>query len=216
MQVAGSSCFRPLGLFLVCVIASIALHVFLLEVPANSSRAEKKDAIRVRINTRTQQPPRHAFTVAPTQELARSTSIDVIADTIDSATPARRDTKKALKSGVNETSSRLPRRSSDGKLFEEYIPRTHLTIAPIALTPVVLESPAGELADESHIGVLLLYIDETGKVHDVVAQEPLLPVAFEKAARAAFMTAIFSPGEFLGRPVKSSLRVEVVFSRAKQ
>jgi len=33
----------------------------------------------------------------------------------------------------------------------------------------------------------------------------------ERVARAAFMAAQFSPGEFAGRTVKSSLRVEVVF-----
>jgi hypothetical protein len=142
----------------------------------------------------------------------------MVIDTVEASAPgssvtisAHEDVGEPLTSLPVEASSPAETRTEVPKSFEEYIPRAHLTTAAAAAAPVILDSPPGEAVDERHIGVLLLYIDETGKVQDAIAQEPRLPEAFERTARASFMAAKFSPGEFAGRPVKSSLRVEVVF-----
>lgn len=133
--------------------------------------------------------------------------------TPDSPTPASINgyTTTSLNPQSSKTLSPEEIHTSVPQPFEEYIPRAHLTVAPVATTLVSLELPPGEASDVRYVGVLLLYIDETGKVQDAIAQEPLLPEAYELSARSAFLAANFSPGEFAGQPVKSSLRVEVVF-----
>jgi len=85
---------------------------------------------------------------------------------------------------------------------------------PIAKTAIVLEPPPGEMVSARLVGILLLFIDEQGRVQRVDAEEPTLPPAFEQVAREAFMAAEFSPGEVDGRAVKSHQRVEVVFDYA--
>lgn len=94
---------------------------------------------------------------------------------------------------------------------DDYVPRPLLTIAPVAQTPVVIAAPDGEDDGERHVGILALFIDETGQVQWIEANEPLLPAPLERAAREAFMAARFSPGEVDSRAVKSRVRVEVVF-----
>ena len=94
---------------------------------------------------------------------------------------------------------------------DEYLPRPLLTVVPVAQTPVIIASPPGEPALGKLTGILSLFIDEDGSVHHIAADEPLLPPAFDMAAREAFMGARFKPGELDGRVVKSRLRVEVVF-----
>lgn len=97
---------------------------------------------------------------------------------------------------------------------DDYVPRPLLTIAPVAQTPVVIAEPAGEDDGGRHAGILALFIDETGQVQWIEANEPLLPEPLERAARDAFMAARFSPGEVDGHAVKSRVRVEVVFDDA--
>ena len=94
---------------------------------------------------------------------------------------------------------------------DSYVPRIQLSMPPVAKTPIVLEPPPGEMAAGHLVGILLLFIDEQGRVQRVDAEGSTLPSAFEQAAREAFMAAEFSPGEVDGRAVKSSQRVEVVF-----
>jgi hypothetical protein len=95
--------------------------------------------------------------------------------------------------------------------YEEFVPRSELSIPPFPSTPIVLESPEGDGSLSRYLGVLSLFIDEQGRVEHISADEPYLPPAFEAAARHAFMTAQFSPGQIDGRAVKSRQRVEVVF-----
>jgi len=103
--------------------------------------------------------------------------------------------------------------SSDQEDFDgrDYIPRSLLTVPPVALTPIVLDMPEGEFAAERYVGVLSLFIDEEGHVKHVAAEGILLPPAFEQVARNAFSAASFSSGQMDGRAVKSRQRVEVVF-----
>jgi protein TonB len=106
--------------------------------------------------------------------------------------------------------------SEAGEAFEGgYVPRPLLSIAPQPEIPVVIPAPSsspgtGRLIGR-YSGVLALYIDEQGRVRRIEAEPPALPESMERAARAAFLSARFSPGQMDGRAVKSRIRVEVVF-----
>lgn len=95
-----------------------------------------------------------------------------------------------------------------------YLPRGLLSIAPAATAPVIIPTPGGSVELGRHVGVLALYIDEQGRVRRIEAEPPALPAAMEQAARETFMAAQFSPGLVDGHPVKSRIRVEVVFDDA--
>jgi hypothetical protein len=92
-----------------------------------------------------------------------------------------------------------------------YLPRPQLTIAPTLTSPVLLNAPEGDTEIARHVGVLALFIDQSGRVHHIQAEEPRLPPAFERIAREAFMAATFTPGQLDGQEVKSRIRIEVVF-----
>jgi hypothetical protein len=62
-----------------------------------------------------------------------------------------------------------------------------------------------------HAAILAIYIDEQGHVRKVRTEGEALPLAFEDAARNAFLSAPFRAGELDGRAVKSYIHVEVVF-----
>ncbi|WP_440532993.1 hypothetical protein [Variovorax sp. YR566] len=206
--------FRQPTVFLVCLVASVGLHAFFLGARSASPHAEGKNVVRMRVNTHPLLIPAGATTLATSSDAQQeAVAVDAVASAPESSTSVSvlEDARTPLTSQPVKISSPVEIRAAVPNSFEEYIPRAHLTVAPVATRPVILESPPGETANVRHVGVLLLYIDETGKVQDAIAQEPLLPEAYEHAARAAFMAAQFSPGEFAGRTVKSSLRVEVVF-----
>jgi hypothetical protein len=196
------------------LVASVGLHAFFLGARSASPHAEGKNVVRMRVNTHPLLIPAGATTLATSSDAQQeAVAVDAVASAPESSTSVSvlEDARTPLTSQPVKISSPVEIRAAAPNSFEEYIPRAHLTVAPVATRPVILESPPGETANVRHVGVLLLYIDETGKVQDAIAQEPLLPEAYEHAARAAFMAAQFSPGEFAGRTVKSSLRVEVVF-----
>lgn len=100
-------------------------------------------------------------------------------------------------------------------LADGYVPRPQLSIAPEPVIPVVIATPpdtasTGRLIGR-YSGVLVLYIDEQGRVRRIEAEQPALPEAMERAAREAFLGARFLPGQVDGRVVKSRIRIEVVF-----
>jgi len=67
-----------------------------------------------------------------------------------------------------------------------------------------------------HTGVLALFIDELGVVRRVRAEGDALPPVLEAVATQAFLDARFKPGEVQGQPVRSLIRVEVVFDNTPQ
>ncbi|MGE5450231.1 MAG: energy transducer TonB [Acidobacteriota bacterium] len=92
-----------------------------------------------------------------------------------------------------------------------YIPRPELSIPPVPQAPVLLTAPPGQSEVSRISGILSLYIDEHGTVHHITASGEPMPPEFEQAARQAFMALTFRPGVLNGEPVKSRIRVEVVF-----
>jgi protein TonB len=62
--------------------------------------------------------------------------------------------------------------------------------------------------------VLLLLLDESGKVQDISVEEASPPGYFEKSALEAFRNARFSPAQRQGRVVKSRMRIKVLYELA--
>jgi periplasmic protein TonB len=101
--------------------------------------------------------------------------------------------------------------ATPGQARELYWARGELTRPPQTLGPVDIPYPPGVSRSDRYRAVLELFIDEQGAVRRVQLAEGDLPGAFEDAARNSFMAASFTPGERQSRPVKSRIRVEVVF-----
>lgn len=94
---------------------------------------------------------------------------------------------------------------------DDYLPRSKLSVAPRANSEIVLTYPPDGPAEGRFVGVLTLYIDESGRVRHVNVDEAELPASLAQVARHAFANANFLPGVVDGREVKSRIRIEVVF-----
>lgn len=94
---------------------------------------------------------------------------------------------------------------------DRYHARRELSRPPKALSPIDIVFPPGVPTPGRHAAVLAVYIDELGQVRKVRTEGEALPLAFEDAARNAFLSARFRAGELDGRNVKSFILVEVVF-----
>ena len=95
----------------------------------------------------------------------------------------------------------------------DYFTRDQLSVGPSPTTGVFIDYPS--IDDQSnHVSELSLFISEEGKVVRVRVDGPALPAPLEEAARSAFMSARFSPGQVDGLPVRSRIRVEVSFVAA--
>lgn len=106
-----------------------------------------------------------------------------------------------------------PAPAAAGDDADAYLPRSLLSVSPVLVTPVTIPEPSGLEADRlgARVGVLAIYIDEAGRVREVLPQEPRLPPELEDIVRQTFMAARYTPGERDGRAVRSRIRVEVVF-----
>jgi protein TonB len=97
-----------------------------------------------------------------------------------------------------------------------WYPAAQLDIFPTALAPVRPAYPhAAAAADLAGEVMLLLLIDETGRVHECTVVDAQPAGTFEEAALEAFRAARFTPGQRDGRNVRSRLLVKVVFSPAQ-
>ena len=96
--------------------------------------------------------------------------------------------------------------------WDDYLPRSLLTITPSPREAIALDYPADGPAVGRFLLTLTLYIDETGAVRrvDVASDEPV-PDALRQAAQAAFAGRRFSPGELASGVVKSRIRIEALY-----
>lgn len=94
---------------------------------------------------------------------------------------------------------------------DRYHARRELSRPPKPLSPIDIVFPPGVPTPGRHKAVLAIYIDEMGHVRKVHTEGESLPLAFEDAARNAFLSAQFQAGELEGRAVKSYIHIEVVF-----
>jgi hypothetical protein len=193
---------------LVCAVLSLALHAVVLSAhfSPESSRRTASDAARNVVSMRVR-----TISSAPSLPLpvGKSTqTIEVLYASSQAADPMMEPPKDTAPAA-------LPSSLAAEADNDSYVPRNQLSRPPVAKTPVVLESPLGEITASRLIGILSLFIDEQGRVQRIDAEEPALPRAFEQVAREAFLAAEFLPGEVAGRAVKSIQRVEVVFDNTQ-
>lgn len=95
---------------------------------------------------------------------------------------------------------------------DQYFARSLLSVAPAPLQPVLIAYPAFTGDAGRYVSELSLFIDETGTVVKVRVDGDPLPPPLEAAARSAFLSARFRPGEVAERgAVKSRIRIEVTF-----
>lgn len=95
-----------------------------------------------------------------------------------------------------------------------YHPRSELNVSPRLQGMVDIAFPPDEPKHVRHEATLAVYIDEHGHVRKVEPVKGELPAAFAEAARNAFLSARFQPGEQGGQAVKSFIHVAVVFEEA--
>lgn len=94
---------------------------------------------------------------------------------------------------------------------DDFFARGALDVGPSPAQPVLIDYPSVDAGSGTHVSELSLFIDENGRVVRIRVDGPPLPAAMEEAARVAFMGATFTPGQVDGLPVRSRIRVEVVF-----
>ncbi len=101
--------------------------------------------------------------------------------------------------------------SADETRRAQYLLKNRLQSGPMPLSEIepVYPERAGSIQGKV---VLTVYINEQGKVDEVVIVRAFPEGLFEAAAVEAFAKAQFSPGKQLGVPVKSQFTVEVAFS----
>jgi periplasmic protein TonB len=102
----------------------------------------------------------------------------------------------------------------DGELDDEFFARSALDVGPHPTQPVLIADPPIEAGSGRHVTILSLFIDENGRVVRIRVDGPTLPEAMEDAARRAFMEATFAAGQVDGLPVRSWIRVAVVFAES--
>jgi periplasmic protein TonB len=109
--------------------------------------------------------------------------------------------------GASATSSA----DTASRIGDEFVPRRYLTVVPKATTDITVFYPETSDSVGKRTAILALFIDESGVVQRVRIDGPPLPSDMEDAARNAFLSARFTPGEREGRIVKSLIRIEVTF-----
>jgi hypothetical protein len=100
--------------------------------------------------------------------------------------------------------------------WDHYLARSQLTVVPSPREDILLGYPDDGPAVGRFVLTLTLYIDEAGAVRRVdvasdQASDQPLPDTLREAARAAFASKRFSPGELAGEVVKSRIRIEAVY-----
>lgn len=94
-----------------------------------------------------------------------------------------------------------------------YLPRSRLTVPPEPTTEIVIPDPGGLAGTDAQLRektvILTLYINEEGWVDRITVDTPDPDPGVELAAKKAFGSARFTPGEIDGKRVKSRMRIEV-------
>lgn len=117
--------------------------------------------------------------------------------------------------GLAEAIAQVATPASDTEISLPSAPQYHavagLDSAPRALSNIDPEYPEEAGSIEGTV-LLRLLISSTGEVDDVAVVTATPPGFFEASAMSAFSKAKFSPGYFLGIPVKSQLFIEVGYT----
>ncbi len=208
---------------LVSVALTVSLHAVAFSVPVRGQQTRTEvlhasvapHAVRVRTlpaSTATSVDPDrgtsagHAHLAAPASgDLHREPRIPALTGReLGVSTSADNGSVSPVVSGL---ALRIPGALSD----EDFFARDALDVGPSAAAPVLIDYPSLPGSAGTHVGLLSLFIDESGKVVRVRVDSQSLPPEMQDAARSAFMVAAFSPGLVDGLPVRSKIRVEVTF-----
>jgi periplasmic protein TonB len=202
--------------FLVSLLLAIGLHAVFFSVPVRQFQsrptlASAAKALSVRVST-----PGDGHSVGNGIE-ERSSTVGSAPAADVAATPPKSEHTQPEPPDIPPSALLSPpvpmfalvasSRAGDG----DYFTRDHLSVGPSPVTDVFIDYPPLDNQSGNHISELSLFINEEGKVVRVRVEGPALPAPLEEAARTAFMSARFSPGQVDGLPVRSRIRVEVSF-----
>jgi hypothetical protein len=201
-----------------CVALTVAAHAAVLALPMRPAATAGSAVALTRMQVRTIEASRPVL--PPVAESAAKAAPKRVARILPEAlqhklarleipplepTPAIDPSKPLL----SEPGWSLPGVADEDDVF---LARSLLSVPPTPLAPVIIAYPEVAAMATRYSGELTLYIDESGTVVRVRAEYGALPPALEEAARNAFMSVRFSPGELAEHgAVKSRIRVEVVF-----
>ena len=93
----------------------------------------------------------------------------------------------------------------------EYVPSNQLAPGPEILGTVDVLRPEGDDTTGEVTLYLSVFISERGIVDNVEVDEKELHPRFAEVAMRAFGSARFNPGRMHGQPVRSLMRIELVF-----
>jgi len=163
-------------------------------------------------------PPQVAPTRVAEPEPTPDTPAPQVAEPVPQPAPAAAAPPAPLppaSAAAPEKSANLP--SIEVPLLEDptYYPAQEVDVHPTALQAIQPAYPA-EAASANVTGsvVLVLLLDESGKVQDISVEETSPPGMFDKSALDAFRNARFTPAQRHGRAVKSRMRIKVTYELA--
>jgi hypothetical protein len=203
---------------LLSAVLAVSLHAAMLSVPVRNEAVPDSPAgsagtrpTSVRMLTLADRPLTGEGGVPSQLHPSPSIPLDATADPSSQADAAgdRRlaPTAAVPAPPVRGVAFRLPGVLGD----DDFFARSALDVGPYPAQPVLIDYPSVDAGSGTHVSELSLFIDENGRVVRIRVDGPALPAAMEEAARLAFMGATFSPGQVDGLPVRSRIRVEVIF-----
>ncbi|PWB55194.1 MAG: energy transducer TonB [Nitrosomonadales bacterium] len=192
--------------------ASLLLHfalIFGLQIRAVPAASHAGKVIQARLA----EPPRVAAVAPPAPDTltvqAQETPPLPLEEPASAETPAEAPPASAA---APERSASLP--SIEVPLIEDptYYPAKEVDVHPAALQ-IIQPSYPDEAVRANAAGsvVLVLLLDESGKVQELSVEEASPPGMFEQSALDAFRHARFSPAQRNGRVVKSRVRIKVTY-----
>jgi periplasmic protein TonB len=206
-----------------CVAITIAAHALLLAVPVRPAAASGTpnapySSLAVRFIDPTPSVSRWDASQMPQSAVIErrleTSSLYEPRTVIDQVEPLKAHTPALANAATAFEAPTLLGLSLPGIADEDdqFVVRSLLSLPPAPLSPVVIPYPEMEISAGRYVGELTLFIDENGTVVRVHPEGNALPPAFEQAARNAFLSVRFRPGEMQEHgAVKSRIRVEVVF-----
>ena len=204
----------PLSAIMVNVVLIHAAVLVLMNQPSvmvkpRHNAAQASQAMQLRTIERT------PATIAPPAEQAPLSSEPHAEPVlIDKPSPLLKEMPAEPDAQPTSTANAPATSLADLGADDSYLPRPLLTITPAPSAPVIVPFPRQVARPGRYTTTLALFIDENGVVRRVRLEGPSAPQPMQDAARDTFLQAHFSPGQLEGQPVKSLIRVEVVFDNS--
>ena len=185
-----------------CLLGSVVLHAALLLGAPVAARLESGgSAPRVQPQALTVRQFLGGWNMMPPSTV----TVERLA-AVQAELPAQPRDPQAVMEAVMEAAPSLA--VGDDSL---YLPRRQLDEPPRPLDAIDLPWPANGPPAGHFSSAVSLFIDEVGDVQRVRIDEPGLPDSLQAIVQDVFLHARFSPGILMGQPVRSWIRIEVVF-----